>query len=132
MKYRRSILPAILKTLPLTVFNLMAFSILYAFEWWYTMLIINSIFTFFTIVEILDHYLDYITISNDEVYIHYRNWLFHEESKNIPKNQISNITATQSFWQRLFLMWNLTFSAQWIDYKFDNITQVNKIKALLN
>ena len=132
MKFHKSILPAILKTLPLTVFNLMAFSFLYAFEWWYAMLIINWLFTFFILAAIIDDYLDYIKISDEEVYIHYRNWLFHEESKNIPRNQISNITATQSFWQRLFLMWDLTFSAQWKDYKFDNITQVNKIKALLN
>jgi len=135
MKYRKSSLPALFKTSPLTAFAFLVFAIFYII--WFPMiwLIIWLIFLIFVLISILDDVLDYLDIKEDNLYIRDKKWVFWESWETIEYRKISKVQYEESFWKNLFGFWWVIITIESKEQKIDNIKNykecVNKINNKL-
>ena len=120
-KYRKSILPWLLHSLPLTLFVFVIFTIIFTF-WYYYVIILPLLFTFFVIYRILDDYLDYIELNNDWLTLHLSQWLYHKSTDIFKYNNIT-ITPNRSFWQLIFWLGTLTIQSEGKSYVIKNIAK---------
>ena len=112
-RYRKSIIPALFKLIPLILWWLVLFTGIwiigsYWFAMWFWLFVL-----FLCLYVILDDYMDYIEIKETSVLLKDQRWLFRENITEISYSEIASVSLDEWFLQKLYFAWDIKIVSEW-------------------
>jgi len=132
MKFRKSIVKAVINLIPLWLWTIVIFIWLRLFQlyWWAVLFLCFSLLI--SAVEILDDYMDYIELKQNWILINLQKWIFRNDVMEFGYDDISSIRLNRTFLQALYFAWNIEITTEWKLFKINEISWAKICVKLIN